>query len=77
MRRSYDPTYGSREQLRDSAERNMAIARERDKLKAENAKLQELVDKVVKELSSCENDHCFLHWERINHDVSEANNERI
>jgi len=77
MRRGYDPTYGSREQLKDSAERNMAIARERDTLKAENAKLQELVDKVVNELSSCEDDHCFLHWERINHDVSEANNERI
>jgi hypothetical protein len=39
MRRGYDPTYGSREQLRDSAERNMAIARERDTLKAENAAL--------------------------------------
>jgi cell division protein FtsB len=39
MRRGYDPTYGSREQLRDSAERNMAMARERDALKAENAAL--------------------------------------
>jgi hypothetical protein len=39
MRRSYDPSYGSREQLRDSADRNMAIARERDALKAENAAL--------------------------------------
>ena len=39
MRRGYDPTYGSQEQLRDSAERNMAIARERDTLKAENAAL--------------------------------------
>jgi len=39
MRRGYDPTYGSREQLKDSAERNMAIARERDKLKTENAAL--------------------------------------
>ena len=39
MRRGYDPTYGSREQLRDSAERNMVIARERDTLKAENAAL--------------------------------------
>ena len=39
MRRSYDPSYGSREQLKDSAERNMAIARERDALKTENAAL--------------------------------------
>jgi len=39
MRRGYDPTYGSREQLRDSADRNMALARERDELKAENAAL--------------------------------------
>jgi hypothetical protein len=39
MRRGYDPTYGSREQLKDSAERNMAIARERDTLKTENAAL--------------------------------------
>ena len=39
MRRGYNPYYGSREQLRDSAERNMAIARERDKLKTENAAL--------------------------------------
>jgi hypothetical protein len=39
MRRGYDPNYGSREQLRDSAERNMAIARERDTLKAENVAL--------------------------------------
>ena len=48
MRRGYDPTYGSREQLRDSAERNMAIARERDALKAENA---ELLDEI-KELKA-------------------------
>jgi len=39
MRRGYDPSYGSREQLKDSADRNMAIARERDKLKTENAAL--------------------------------------
>jgi len=39
MRRGYDPYYGSRQQLKDSAERNMAIARERDTLKAENAAL--------------------------------------
>jgi len=48
MRRGYDPTYGSREQLRDSAERNMALARERDALKAENA---ELLDEI-KELKA-------------------------
>jgi hypothetical protein len=39
MRRSYDPHYGSREQLRDSAEHGMKVARERDALKTENAKL--------------------------------------
>ena len=75
MRRGYDPAYGSREQLRDCHEHGMKVARERDTLKAENAKLQELVNKIVKELSSCEDDHCFLHWERINHDVSEATND--
>jgi len=39
MRRSYDPYYGSREQLRDSAEHGMKVARERDALKTENAAL--------------------------------------
>ena len=39
MRRSYDPRYGSREQLRDSAEHGMKVARERDALKTENAAL--------------------------------------
>ena len=39
MRRGYDPSYGSREQLKDSADRNMALARERDTLKTENAAL--------------------------------------
>ncbi len=43
MRRSYDPHYGSREQLRDSAEHGMKVARERDALKAENAKLQDRI----------------------------------
>lgn len=75
MRRSYDPHYGSREQLRHSHEHGMKVARERDALKAENAKLQELVNKIVKELAGCDDDHCFLHWERINHDVSEATND--
>lgn len=40
MRRSYDPHYGSREQLRDSAEHGMKVARERDALKTENAELK-------------------------------------
>ena len=46
MRRGYDPSYGSREQLRDSTERNMAIARERDKLKTENAALQDEITEL-------------------------------
>ena len=36
MRRGYDPKYGSREQLRDSAEHGMKVARERDELKRKN-----------------------------------------
>jgi hypothetical protein len=44
MRRGYDPSYGSRQQLKDSADRNMAIARERDTLKAKNA---ELLDEIA------------------------------
>lgn len=44
MRRSYDPHYGSREQLRDSAEHGMKVARERDALKKEN---QELLDQIT------------------------------
>ena len=71
MRRSYDPSYGSRQQLKDCHEHGMIVARERDKLKAENAELKELIEKIVKEISECEHDHCFLHWERINHEVSE------
>ena len=43
MRRSYDPRYGSREQLRDSAEHGMKLARERDALKTENAELKERI----------------------------------
>jgi len=39
MRRSYDPYYGNREQLRAQSEHGMKVARERDKLKAENAAL--------------------------------------
>jgi hypothetical protein len=47
MRRGYDPNYGSREQLKQSAERNMAIARERDTLKAENAELTERLKELT------------------------------
>jgi len=47
MRRGYDPSYGSREQLKDSAQRNMAIARERDTLKAENAELKKQLEKWI------------------------------
>jgi len=39
MRRGYDPTYGSREQLKDCHEHGMKVARERDALKIENAAL--------------------------------------
>jgi cell shape-determining protein MreC len=46
MRRGYDPTYGSREQLRDSSERYMIAARERDALKAENKELQEQITEL-------------------------------
>lgn len=46
MRRGYDPNYGSRQQLKDSAERNMAIARERDTLKTENATLLEEIKEL-------------------------------
>ena len=41
MRRSYDPSYGSREQLKDCHEAGMQLRRERDALKAENAELLE------------------------------------
>ena len=46
MRRSYDPHYGSREQLRDSAEHGMKVARERDALKAENEQLNHGIEQV-------------------------------
>ena len=48
MRRSYDPHYGSREQLRDSHESGMKLRREVDALKAENTELTER----LKELTS-------------------------
>ena len=47
MRRGYDPHYGSREQLRDSSERYMIAARERDTLKAENAELTERLKELT------------------------------
>jgi cbb3-type cytochrome oxidase cytochrome c subunit len=46
MRRSYDPSYGSREQLRNCHEHGMKVARERDALKTENAKLQEQITEL-------------------------------
>ena len=44
MRRSYDPHYGSREQLKDCHQAGMALMRERDALKAEN---KELLDQIT------------------------------
>jgi hypothetical protein len=46
MRRGYDPNFGSREQLKQSAERNMAIARERDALIVEKLALLEEVKEL-------------------------------
>ena len=46
MRRSYDPHYGSREQLKDCHQAGMALMRERDALKAENAKLQDRITEL-------------------------------
>ena len=39
MRRGYDPSYGSREQLKDCHESGMKLRREVDALKTENAAL--------------------------------------
>ena len=47
MRRGYDPDYGSREQLRDSAEHGMKVARERDALKAEIVELKALIKYIT------------------------------
>jgi len=47
MRRSYDPSYGSRQQLKDCHEHGMIVARERDKLKAENAELTERLKELT------------------------------
>ena len=46
MRRSYDPHYGSREQLRAQSEHGMKLARERDALKKENAELLEQITEL-------------------------------
>ena len=46
MRRGYDASYGSREQLKDSSERNMKLARELDALKATNAELQDVITEL-------------------------------
>lgn len=46
MRRGYDPGYGSREQLKDCYEHGMKVARERDALKTENAKLLEQITEL-------------------------------
>ena len=57
MRRSYDPHYGSREQLRAQSEHGMKLARERDALKTENAALlEEIVElkALIKYLSEGE-----------------------
>lgn len=46
MRRSYDPHYGSREQLKDCHQAGMALMRERDALKAENEQLNHGIEQV-------------------------------
>lgn len=46
MRRGYDPSYGSREQLRDCHEHGMKVARERDALKTENAALLDQITEL-------------------------------
>ena len=47
MRRSYDPHYGSREQLKDCHQAGMALMRERDALKAENTELTERLKELT------------------------------
>ena len=47
MRRSYDPSYGSRQQLKDCHEHGMIVARERDKLKTKNAELTERLKELT------------------------------
>ena len=43
MRRSYDPAYGSREQLKDCHEAGMQLRRERDALESEIVELKALI----------------------------------
>ena len=47
MRRSYDPNYGSREQLKDCHQAGMALMRERDALKAEIVELKALIKYIT------------------------------
>jgi cell division protein FtsB len=46
MRRSYDPSYGSREQLKDCHEAGMQLRRELHALKTENAELLEEIKEL-------------------------------
>ena len=46
MRRSYDPHYGSREQLKDCHESGMKLRRECDQLKTVNAALLEEIKEL-------------------------------
>jgi hypothetical protein len=46
MRRSYDPHYGSREQLKDCHEHGMKVARERDALITEKIALLEEIKEL-------------------------------
>jgi hypothetical protein len=46
MRRGYDPTYGSREQLKDCYEHGMKVARERDALITEKIALLEEIKEL-------------------------------
>jgi len=52
MRRSYDPHYGSREQLRAQSEHGMKVARQRDALKTENAALLEEIKELKEKLGN-------------------------
>ena len=47
MRRSYDPRYGSREQLKDCHESGMKLRRKCDQLKTENAELLKQVTELI------------------------------
>ena len=47
MRRSYDPSYGSREQLKDCHEAGMQLRREVHALKAEIVELKALIKYIT------------------------------